>query len=243
MSVNEISLLPSPRQVSNAIHANTNNEDSDEINDKDPKHTLLLMQWGQFLAHDITLTPMYRIRNGSLENCSACQSAITKSRVCAPISIPKGDPFFHDDSKCLEFIRSQSILVKGQNEQLNKVTAWVDASQIYGAFACQANHLRSKTKGQMITLPQPLAPKFLKPLLPRHATNHECLSTSGLCFNAGEDRANEQPGLVSIHTLWVREHNRIAEHLAILNDHWTDEKIYQEARKIVIALNQHITYR
>ena len=57
--------------------------------------------------------------------------------------------------------------------------------------------------------------------------NHHSLS--------GDSRANEQPGLTVFHTVWVREHNRLATQLAYLNPHWHDERLYQEARRIVIA--------
>ena len=53
---------------------------------------------------------------------------------------------------------------------------------------------------------------------------------------------NEQPGLAAIHTLLVREHNRVADRLAEINPHWDDERVFQEARKIVSAINQHITF-
>ena len=55
-------------------------------------------------------------------------------------------------------------------------------------------------------------------------------------------RSNEQMGLTSIHTLFVREHNRIAKILKGLNSHWNGEKVYQETRKIVGAVLQKITY-
>ena len=63
------------------------------------------------------------------------------------------------------------------------------------------------------------------------------------CYLAGDLRVNEQTALTVMHTIWVREHNRIATTLSNLNSHWSDEKIFQITRQIVGAQIQKITYK
>lgn len=62
------------------------------------------------------------------------------------------------------------------------------------------------------------------------------------CFASGDARVNEHPGLALMHVLFLREHNRVAAQLGALNPRWDDETLFQEARRIVIAELQHITY-
>ena len=55
------------------------------------------------------------------------------------------------------------------------------------------------------------------------------------CFAAGDARANEQLGLLALHTVWLREHNRVAAALRRLNPRWDGDRIFHEARKVVGA--------
>ncbi|XP_028412954.1 eosinophil peroxidase-like, partial [Dendronephthya gigantea] len=59
---------------------------------------------------------------------------------------------------------------------------------------------------------------------------------------AGDTRSSEQVALASIHTLFVREHNRIAKKLIQINPHWTGDTVYEETRKIVGGILQKITF-
>ena len=70
-----------------------------------------------------------------------------------------------------------------------------------------------------------------------------CGSKRNDCFFAGDFRVNEQLNLIVVHTLFMREHNRLATQLAALNPRWSDDKIYQEARKINVAQYQHIVFK
>ena len=59
---------------------------------------------------------------------------------------------------------------------------------------------------------------------------------------SGDVRVNQNPQLTIFQILQLREHNRVAGELARLNPHWDDERLYQEARRIVIAEHQAVTY-
>ncbi|CAB0004241.1 unnamed protein product, partial [Nesidiocoris tenuis] len=134
--------------------------------------------------------------------------------------------------------RSRSDLHSGPREQMNQLTAYLDLSFMYGSDACAAAGLRLFVGGRLNATLVP----GRKALLPETSRNAECRSPNRICFNAGDDRASEQPSLGSLHTVWMREHNRMATELSKINPHWNDEILYSETRRILGGVYQHISF-
>jgi hypothetical protein len=58
----------------------------------------------------------------------------------------------------------------------------------------------------------------------------------------GDVRSNQHPLLFGLHLLFWREHNRVARILSHNYHDWDDQKLFESARKYVIAEIQHITF-
>jgi hypothetical protein len=128
-------------------------------------------------------------------------------------------------------------------QQPNVLTAYLDGSQVYGSDPTRADALRTHVGGRLKTSPGDLLPfnnsTYFATPLPN--ANNGPLPNDQL-YVAGDVRANEQIGLTAVHTLFVREHNRIADQLGKQHPDWSDEQLYQEARRIVGAEIEAITY-
>ncbi|XP_067678297.1 peroxidasin-like [Haliotis asinina] len=222
--------LPSARAVSVACFL----DDSDST--LDASMNQLAMQWGQFMAHEYSGTP------GT--NPSGCCSGMDRSGKhpdydsdgnCFPILIPSGDRYFND---CLPFSRSQSSPQNtSPREQFNFLTSYIDASTVYGGSEEELDELRAKSGGLLKTTSGgSRLPTSDKPF---------CLLRNGetKCPIAGEFRVSVFTGLTAMHTLWVQQHNRLATGLGKEHSDWDDETIFQEARRIVIAAIQRITFK
>ncbi|XP_019641123.1 PREDICTED: peroxidasin homolog [Branchiostoma belcheri] len=233
--------LPSAREVSFTLH--------EDMRTTSTVNTHLVMQWGQFLDHDITHTPVASAYGGGLLACP-CGST---DRRCFNIPIPAGDPDFSGHS-CMEFVRSSPApnpgCRVGRRQQLDQITAFIDASMVYGSSEEELEHLRdpSLERGQLKSKANP-GDSRKKELLPSAITEEfHCPESSNPssrnqpCFQAGDVRVNEQPALTSMHTVWLREHNRIADRLHDINSHWDEDRVFYETRKIIGAAIQQITY-
>lgn len=185
-------------------------------------------QWGQFLDHDLDFTPNARPAEPF------------------PISVPRGDTFFDalgTGTAVIGLNRSEYDLTTGSDplnprEQINKITSYIDGSMVYGSDATRAAALRTGSGGRLKSSDSGLLP-FNTLGLPNDTAGDP---RSELFFVAGDVRANENISLTAAHTLFAREHNRLADALALNNPSWSDEQIYQRARKIVGAEIQAITF-
>lgn len=240
--------LPPPRLVSTEMAATATVT-------PDHQYTHMLMQWGQFLDHDLDHT-VPALSTSRFSDGQSCSSVCTNDPPCFPIIIPDTDPR-GIRAPCMFFARSSPVCGSGMTslvmnsvyarEQINQLTAYIDASNVYGSSERESQILRdySEPRGLLRTgllwVPsgKPLLPFSVGP--PTECTRSEQGSRSP-CFLAGDHRANEQLALTAMHTLWFREHNRVATELSALNPHWDGDTLYHEARKIVGAQLQHITY-
>lgn len=191
--------------------------------------TDMVWQWGQFLDHDIDLSP-------------------DDSGEVMEIPIPTGDPWFDPKGEggvTLHTERSKYDLATGDNpnnprEQMNVITAFIDGSNVYGSTASRAAWLRSGVGGKL-----KVSSHATGDLLPfNDGTQDNAGGNSTSLFVAGDIRSNEQAALAAMHTLWVREHNRLCDQIAAARPDLAgdDDAIYNRARAIVGALMQVITY-
>lgn len=120
---------------------------------------------------------------------------------------------------------------------MNQITGWLDGSNLYGSNENAQRFLREGIGGRLRV--QAVGRRQMLPANPS-----ECSDPQGerSCFTAGDGRVNEQVELAVMHTVWMREHNRVAGWLQFLNPAWSDEAVFQEARRVVVAEMQHITY-
>jgi hypothetical protein len=159
--------------------------------------------------------------------------------------VPAGDPQFDPGktgTQVIPLTRSNFAAgtgVTSPRQQVNDITAYLDGSMIYGSDKTRADALREFSGGRLLTSDGDLLP-FNAAGLPNANDAH--IFPDDELFLAGDVRANENGELTSLHTLFLREHNRLAANLALQHPRWGDEAVYQQARRLVIGELQAITY-
>lgn len=206
---------PSPRAISNAVIAQP------FLRPNARGASDMIWQWGQFIDHDLdetmTATPAEAF----------------------PILVPTGDPSFDPTSTgtvTIPLSRSIYTMASAKREQTNAITAYIDASMVYGSDAARATGLRALDGTGRLKVGE-------GDLLPFNTAGLPNAPPGPVFYLAGDVRVNEQIGLMAIHTLFVREHNYWAAEYQKANPGVDDEETYQFARMIVSAEIQAITFR
>jgi hypothetical protein len=180
--------------------------------------------WGQFLDHDFGLrneTPAER----------------------APIAFDRHDPLeqFKSDLP-IDFARTPAAHGTGvtvPREQINTISSYIDASNVYGVTKSRLHWLRNGA-ALLLTrdgyLPRATARGAAAPAMDLMGP---LLGHPANAVVAGDVRANENVALTAIHTLFAREHNRI---VASLPRSLSADAKFEIARRIVGAEIQYITY-
>ncbi|XP_014244357.1 peroxidase-like [Cimex lectularius] len=218
----------------------------------DPVWTLVSMQWGQLITHDMSMS-MGTTQTKPLANhcCSPdgrLQVPLEQAPAqCFPIEIPADDPLYSKFGQmCMNFMRSTTDVDRGcvpphsPHEQIVVVTHYMDASMVYGSNMQVMNALREGQGGRLRV--DVRHGRQWPPAAVNKSATCEAQDDDEPCYRFGDVRANQNPQLTVLQIIMLREHNRVADVLQHLNPHWDDEKTFQEARRIVIAEYQHINY-
>lgn len=184
--------------------------------------------WGQFLDHEVDLTPD---DSGETSNITTPSTAV--------------DPNEEYPGRTIHFVRSRFISGTEPREQPNVLSAFIDATNVYGFTTERSYALRTldgtgKLKTTVANNNEEIMPYNTAGLSNANPTG---LPTDQL-FLAGDIRANENVLLISLHTLFVREHNRLCDEIVNKEPNLAgqDELIYQHARRMICGFMQSITY-
>lgn len=171
------------------------------------------------------------------------------------IEIPTGDVFFDPfgtGTQTISFRRARFDTLSGTSiadprRHPNLVSSFMDASIVYGSDDERAAALRTFSGGRLkvsSSLHGDLMPFNDTSFFPDGLLENDIGSIADPTemFVAGDVRSSENSALAALHVLFLREHNRLAGEFTSQNPDWNDERIYQEARRWVIAELQHITY-
>ncbi|SMX31006.1 peroxidase family protein [Octadecabacter ascidiaceicola] len=176
----------------------------------------LFTTFGQFLDHDLVLTP--EDHDEGVLDLVGMPHDIARSAVADEIA-------------------------DGETIAPTNVVTWqIDGSQIYGSTEARMDDLRSFEGGKLRMQDDTTSASEMLPDAHEDSFMAGDITSEDPVYLAGDVRANENPNLLSLHTMFAREHNHWAEKLAQEHPDWDDEQLYDAARSIVEFELQQITY-
>ena len=221
-----------PREISNVICM-----ESEQIDDSRGLSSINAL-WGEFLRNDIQLTSHQNSQHeGGMEE--------------AHITIPVNDEIMNPTGATnagIKYIRTEFITGTGSGENnprqyANEVSSWIDGSSIYGHSVASQDWLRTGEGGRMKVTDwqgSDMIPAFDYDGFV--STWDGSRTHANLQFSLGDGRNLDHIGISSLHLLFLLEHNRLADAFEKRNPDWSDEQLFQQARKLVSAQIQVITY-
>src|SRR5262245_21001362 len=193
--------------------------------------------WGQFMDHVF-----------GLRDETPAESA--------PIAFNAKDPLedFRNDFGQISFVRTIAAPgtgVKTVRQQVNTVSSFIDAFNVYGGTNARLDWLRDGSSDGNPTNNKATLMLTKDGYLPLESARRKVADAPTMALDgpltghperavvAGDVRANENAALTSLHTLFAREHNRIVDGLP---NRIPEEEKFQIARRVVGAEEQYITY-
>jgi len=232
--------LPPSRQISLCLQNKTENLEENGLN-------MLFVMFGQFLEHDIISIAATKGPNRTGIPCCGVDDA-AKHPECFDLFMKSNDPFYKFKGvDCTDFVRSAPAPAcsLGSREQMNQATSFIDLSNVYGTSEHQSHDIIRDLDGGYLSSPTEKDGRYMlfRSKDPNDGCNQPDLFAAGrLCFTAADSRVNSYMGLTVMQEVWMREHNRITDKFIKMNPNWNDDRLYEESRKITIAIMQHITY-
>lgn len=222
----------SARAISNLLNnqADPNNPSADLASVDQNSLSDFGYAFGQFIDHDLDNSP--------------------DGTTALDIPVAAGDPIGPGPLVLLRSITDPTTGTGTGNpaQQTNAVTSYLDLSQVYGSSQAVADALRTFSGGLLKTSPGNMLPYDNTTYFTQDQINALDMANDvqavpqGQLFAAGDVRANENLELTTLETLFVRNHNLIATQLQKDHPRWTDEQLYEAARKLNIAEYQQIIY-
>uniref|UniRef100_F6S5Z8 NAD(P)H oxidase (H2O2-forming) n=1 Tax=Ciona intestinalis TaxID=7719 RepID=F6S5Z8_CIOIN len=147
-----------------------------------------------------------------------------------------------------KFITGSGSSVNSPRMLVNEATSWLDGSVIYGNSHSWSEHLRSFERGRLKEEDgHPGYPSFNRNEIPLYNPTIDLKRPPKTrnpeeLLSFGNPRGNENPFLMTIEIIWFRWHNHLAEKIAVQNPDWSDQQIFDKARKWTIATYQNIAF-